>query len=520
MFRLLRILWPNKCSMRKLILAVMAHLYAIFLSDAATYNILDYGAVMNQKSTVAIQKAVDACHAGGGGTVIIPAGKFITGTIVLKSRVNLYLESGAMLEASLDLDDYLSTFRKHGMIFCEDAEEVSITGPGTIAARGTEFYDTTQNHVYDEFDKNLTRQKQDYMPAGVFFTDGPIKRKRMPGMCITFYHCSRIKLKDFYLKDTPIWAIRLAYCEDVEVEGLSIINNLMVPNSDGIHLTASRNVRISDCNIRAGDDAIIVTGFCIDEDTPGYQHGLADQAAHRFGNKSEYAEYIQVTNCHLQSRSAGIRVGYGQHPIRRCIFTNIQIYGSNRGIGIFAHDASDIEELVFSDITIETRLHNGQWWGHGEPIHISAVSRFAGETAGSVRNVQFNNIIATGEQGLIFYGLEQSKLENIRLNNIQLKVARGIETLTYGGNFDLRPATPVGLQLFAHDIPGIYAQWVEGLSINDFSLQWGENLPPFFTHALECVDVNNLFIGNFEGDANPTAPDKQRMKLERTVFFK
>ncbi len=504
--------------MKQLILASATILIVLLPVDASSYNILDYGAVKNQKSTAAIQKAVDDCHAGGGGTVTVPTGKFITGTIVLKSRVNLYLEPGAILEASLDLEDYLTTFRRHGMIFCEDAEEVSVTGPGTIAARGTEFYDTTQNHVYEEFDKSLTRQKQDYMPEGVFFTDGPVKRKRMPGMCITFYHCTKVKLEDFHLKDTPIWAIRLAYCEDVEVEGLSIVNNLMVPNSDGIHLTTSRNVRISDCNISAGDDAIIVTGFCNDEETPGYQHGLADQAAHHFGNKSKYAEHIQVTNCHLQSRSAGIRVGYGQHPIRRCTFTNIQIYGSNRGIGIFAHDASDIEELVFSDITIETRLHNGQWWGHGEPVHISAVSRFAGQPAGSVKNVQFNNIIATGEQGIILFGLEPSKLENIRLNHILLKVVRGKETLNYGGNFDLRPATPVGLQLFAHDIPGVYAQWVNGLTIHDFKLQWGVDLPSFFTYALECVDVNDLAIDNFEGEANPAAPYQQRMKLERTFF--
>ena len=467
-------------------------------TTAATFNILDYGAIRDQKITSAIQRAIDACHTGGGGIVVIPAGRYITGTVELKSHVTLFLEPGSLLEASLDLEDYTSSFRRHGMIFCVDAEEVGITGSGTIDARGTLFYDTTQNHVYEEFNKALTRQKKDYMPEGTFFTDGPYKRKRMPGMTLTFYHCSRVKLKDFYLKDTPVWAVRLAYCDDVEVSGITLRNNLMVPNSDGIHMTASSHIRISDCNLSCGDDAIIVTGFCMDEETPGYVHGIADQAAHRFGNKSIYSEYIQVSNCHLQSRSAGIRVGYGQHPIRRCVFSNIQIYGSNRGIGIFAHDASDIEDLIFSDITIETRLHNGQWWGHGEPIHISAVSRFAGKSAGSVRNVQFNNIMATSEQGIVFYGLEQSRLANIQLNNIRLKLVNGKETMTYGGNFDLRPATPVGLQLFEHDIPGIYAQWVEALTINDFSLQWGAGLPDFFTYALECWDVKDLKIDNFD----------------------
>ena len=151
----------------------------------------------------------------------------------------------------------------------------------------------------------------------------------------------------------------------------------MIPNSDGIHCTASRNIRIVNCNIRAGDDAIIITGFARIENTPGFNSNEQDKYTH--GNKTIYAENIQVSNCHLQSRSSGIRIGYGQHPIRRCIFTNIVIHDSNRGIGVFARDASTIEELVFSNIIIETRLHNGQWWGNGEPIHLSAISRFEGD---------------------------------------------------------------------------------------------------------------------------------------------
>ena len=481
---------------------------------SANYNILDYDAMPGQYSTPAIQKAVDECNQNGGGTVLVPAGTYITGTIVLKSHVNLCLEPGAVLLASLDLKDYLKTFRTHGIIFCEDAEQVSIIGHGTIDARGTEFYDTTQNHVYDEFDKSVVRQKENYMPEGQFYTDGPIKRKPKPGMCITFYFCSQLKIEDITIKDTPEWATRFAYCDDVNIRGISIYNNLLVPNSDGIHCTVSRNIRISDCDIRAGDDAIILTGLSIDEETPGYDMAL--QNSHPFGNKSEYGENMAVTNCQLQSRSAGIRIGYGQHPLRRCTFSNIQIYGSNRGIGIFAHDAVDIEELIFTDIVIQTRLHNGQWWGNGEPIHISAISRFPGEKAGQVRNVQFNNIIATSEAGILLYGLDESRLQNIRLNNVQLKIVRGKETLTYGGNFDLRPATPIKMQMFEHDIPGIYARYVDGLVINDFQLTWGPDLPDFFTHALECEHVTGLWLKGMEGTANPGCPECQTVRLEDT----
>ncbi len=503
--------------MKKILFLTASFLFLTGISSASVYNILDYGAVKNKKSTDAIQKAVDRCAEDGGGVVLIPAGRFITGTITLKSKVNLHLQSGAVLEGSLDLDDYLTTFRTHGIIFCLDAEQVSITGEGMIDARGTNFYDPTGNHVFIDFDRSMTRQKEDYLREGVFQSDGPIKRLPKPGMTITFYHCSQVRLKDFTLKDTPSWAVRLAYCDDVLVDGVSIKNNLMVPNSDGIHCTVSSNVRITDCDIRAGDDAIIFTGFDIEESSPDYT--MEYQESHTFGNKSKYSENFAVSNCHLQSRSSGIRVGYGQHPIRRGTFSNIQIYGSNRGIGVFAHDPADIEDLIFSDIVIQTRLHNGHWWGNGEPIHISAVSRFEGRSAGFVRNVQFNNIVATAEHGIILYGKKDSRLEDIRFNNVKLHLVKGRETLAYGGNFDLRPTAYTEEQIFEHDIPGLYAQYVDGLTIRDFSLNWDKDLPDFFTYAIQTDHVRDLYIDKLDASTHPNCQGCDPLQLDTTTFW-
>jgi polygalacturonase len=131
------------------------------------------------------------------------------------------------------------------------------------------------------------------------------------------------------IKDTPVWATRFGYCDNVSIQGVTIRNNLLVPNSDGIHCKASRNIRISECDIVAGDDCIVLTGFTFDEEIPGYKP--YEQAAHQYGNKSIYGENMVVTNCILQSSSAAIRIGYGQHPIRRCTFSNIVIHDSHRG---------------------------------------------------------------------------------------------------------------------------------------------------------------------------------------------
>ena len=482
------------------------------------YNIKDYGAVEGQLSTDGIQMAVDECFTRGGGVVLVPAGRFITGTIELKSHVNLHLQQGAVLEGSKNLEDYTTGDRRNGIIYCLNAQQVSITGQGMIDAQGIFFYDTTVNHTYPEFDKQVVRQKDGYMPEGEFYSDGPVKRKVSPGMTITFYHCSAVVLEDITIKDTPLWAVRFAYCDDVLVSGISIYNNLMVPNSDGVHCTTSRNIRVSDCDIRAGDDAFIVTGFTMDEQTPGYNN--AEQKKYKYGNKTEFSENVTVTNCTFQSRSAGIRVGYGQHPIRNCVFNNIVIYGSNRGIGVFAHDASTIENLIFSNFVIETRLHNGQWWGNGEPIHLSSITRFEGEPTGKIRKVQFNNITATSEAGILIYGDEPSSIQSVSFNNIDLKLVKGKETMDYGGNFDLRPAAEIKKQLFMHDIPGIYAFNVDGMDICDFRLEWDDNLPAFFTDGIECNSVKDLSIRNFTGGPNPNSPEGKKDRLTETTMRK
>ena len=492
-------------------------LFAFIQLNAKEYNIINFGAAEKKLSTAAIQKAIDECAEEGGGRVIVPAGTFITGTVFLKSNVNLFLENGAVLKGSTDLNDYSREGRSPGIIYCEDAINVGISGTGIIDGSGDSFYDFLKNHIYEEFDKDRTRQKENYMPEGEFFTDGPVKRTRAPGMTIVFFHCTNVSVTGITIKDTPVWATRFGFCDGVLIDGITIKNNPLIPNSDGIHFTISRNIRISNCNISAGDDAIVLTGFPKDEETPGIN--TTEQIPHQYGNKTIYAENMTVANCVLKSSSAGIRIGYGQHPIRRCTFSNIVIHDSNRGIGIFAHDASNIEDLIFSDIIIETRLYNGQWWGNGEPIHLSSISRFEGLTSGQIKNVQFNNINAIGEHGILVYGQKESPMENIRFNNVQLRIRKGKETLNYGGNFDLRPAAPKAMQMFEHDIPGIYAQYVNGLNIRNFNLGWGGDLPPFFTHGIECVNVSDLLISDFTGKGNPKVPGSQKIKLTNSTFI-
>jgi hypothetical protein len=87
--------------------------------------------------------------------------------------------------------------------------------------------------------------------------------------------------------------------------------------------------------------------------------------------------------------------------------------------------------------------------------------------------------------------------------------------MSMGGNFDLRPTAIYEKQIFEHDIPGIFAQYIDNLSICDFGLTWGEGLPEFYTHGIECHEVKDLLIDGFEGSANPNSPKSRKLFMEK-----
>ncbi len=465
------------------------------------YVITSFGAKDDGKTvnTSFIQQAIDDCHQNGGGKVVIPPGKFVTGTIVLKSNVNLYLEQGARLMGSPDTADYRIGGYQHGLIYAYQATGISITGEGEIDGNGTSFHLADKAHMGSDFDRNVTRQGQDYMPEHLFPPEGPISFHARPGMMVVLHQCEQVDIKDITFRDSPHWTFRIADCDDVLVTGISIYNNLMVPNSDGIHCTTSRNVRISDCDIRAGDDAIIVTGFGTRAGVEGDINTKEDYSTRKYGNKTGYAENITVTNCVMQSRSAGIRVGYGINSIRNCVFSNLVIYDSNRGVGVFSRDNGTIENILFSDITIQNRMYTGHWWGSGEPIHVSAIRRDPNSPAGAVKNIRFRNIIAESESGIVIYGTNEAKISDVLLENVSLKISGGLHSDTYGGNFDLRPVYTFDLGIFKHDIPALYSQHTDNLQIIGLQVEWGENLPDYMSHAIYSREFTNLTIRDFVG---------------------
>ncbi|MDD6210390.1 MAG: glycosyl hydrolase family 28 protein [Bacteroidales bacterium] len=467
------------------------------------YNIVDYGAKNHALSTKAIQKAIDECSESGGGTVYVPAGEYISGTLFLKSNVHLYLEHGSTIKGSSDLNDYTIDGKTYGLMYAMNAHNITISGRGTLDGNGTFFHEEGVPHIglYPDYDVNFTRQKADFMNPKHGLEDGPIAYKNRPGMQMIFLFCENITLKEFTMVNSPSWSLRIGDCVDALVDGIRIFNNLLIPNSDGVHVTHSRNVRISNCDLRCGDDAIIVTGF-----PHGNEEVFEDPSNStkdkQFGNFTNYSENVTVTNCVLQSRSAGIRVGYGHYPIRNCIFSNLVIYDSNRGLGVFAREPeANIENIYFDNIIISNRLHKGHWWGKGEPIHVSSIPRFKDAPAGYVRNIRFSNITAQSETGIVIWSDKENDIQDILFDNMKLTIKESPIADIYGGNFDLRPTNSMATSIFEHDIPAIFARNVEGLKLENIKVEWSGNFLPFYTYALECENVKDLVLNGFKGKA-------------------
>jgi hypothetical protein len=455
---------------------------------SSSYNVRDFGATGDGQTldTAALNRAISTCHASGGGTVFVSPGVYLSGTIDLLSHVTLHLEAGAVIKGSPNLADYRvlpykSELRNTTLILADGATNVAIVGRGTIDGNGQAFGIFDQADTWRDFEPRYTRQGEAYLAINDLPDDGPVKHKPRPGILILFKHCRDVLVRDIKLVDAPNWCLHVACSEDVLLTGLDIKSSLLLPNSGGLDISLTRNVRVSDCNIESGDDAIAFSP-CAD----GFGEGVC--------------ENIVVENCVLLARSAALRVGWSQHNFRNLLFNNLVIRDSNRGIIVNLRYGERIENVVFSNIVIETRLYKGKWWGKGEPIHISAVREFEDELRPRVlRNVTFTNITATGDHGCVLYADERSTIEDVTFDRCRLTVRPGPLQESFGGNFDLRQHWDPARKVFAHDIPALFARGVRNLALRDVSVRWEDGLPAFCRHALEIEGFTDVTIDGFRG---------------------
>ncbi|WP_029284338.1 glycoside hydrolase family 28 protein [Pedobacter sp. R20-19] len=461
------------------ILIVFVLLFSIHAVAQQKYNIKKFGAAGDGKTNdaKAIQKAIDACSAAGGGQVLVPAGYvFLSGPFDLKSFVELRIEGGAKILASPDEKLYTkSAFRENkgeGTIWIggEKLEQVSITGTGILDGNGISFMGE------EIFDSYVLKPFEIVDPR--------------PHL-LTLTDCKKLNIDGVTFQNSAYWTVHLIGCNDVSISNITLLNSIKIRNSDGIDLDHSKNVRITNCYIESGDDCICLK------------------------NRREFEEYgacenIVISNCTMTSSSCAIKIGSeNMDRISKVLINNCNIVNSNRGIGIQNRDEGTVSDVIFSNLVIESKLFSDVWWGKSEPIYITAYPRATannkdagwrlpkGQTkgkVGAVSDIYFSNIRCMGESGVYISAESQDKVSNVHFDQVSVKLNK--TTQEAGGIYDRRPSNVEGL--VKSDIAGFYFENTGNISLNNSEVIWGSNKPTYTGKALEQKNVKKISVVNFQ----------------------
>ncbi|MGO9324052.1 MAG: glycoside hydrolase family 28 protein [Terracidiphilus sp.] len=370
------------------------------LHAAATCDVRSYGAKADgtTKDTAAIQKAIDSCAAKGGGTVRLDAGTYLSAPIVLKSNITLQLDKGATLLGSRDHADYPAKveFRLpalQSLVSATNAENVSITGEGTIDGQGESWW-------------SMMRGLHD---AGVM--GNPHPRPRL----VVFDHCKHVRVEGITIQNSPFWQLVPYYCDDVLIRNVRILAPYPSPNTDAVDPFSSSNIRIDHLYADTGDDDIAIKSGAIN--SPGGDDPARD---------------ITITDCtfkHGHGLSIGSEVAGGARDI---LAERIHFDGTDNGIRVKANRdrGNDVSNLVFRDIDmkdVKYPLVISEYYPRILPPEGDVAPQPVTRLTPHFHNIVFQNVTATGATmaGAIF-GLPEAPVTDIVLTNVNLSGEKGL----------------------------------------------------------------------------------------------
>ena len=305
--------------MKKLIMFFLLSSSTLLFSQTKDYNITEFGAKPDTISNNAlfIQNAIDTASAKGGGRVIVPSGVFMTGCIKLKAGVNLFLETSAVLLGSDDRKDY-GGYPAVPLVSADNADNVSITGLGTIDGNGHELikdiFQKLREGTLDDPDWKIKR---------------PIEFNR-PRL-VSFNNCTNVIVKGVTIKNGTGWIQLYDNCTDLTIDGIRV-ESTTYWNNDGIDVTNSKNVKITNCFVNAADD-----GICFKSE--GEQPGMC--------------ENFYVADCTIRSSASAIKFGTASHGgFKNFTIKNINIYDTYRSaIALECVDGGIMDSIDIRNIT-------------------------------------------------------------------------------------------------------------------------------------------------------------------------
>lgn len=427
--------------MKKLISCWLISLAFSGIGKGADVSIVKYGATGdgNTLNTVAIQKAIDECHQTGGGKVLFPEGRFLSGTIVLKDNVTLHLEKNAVLLGSTDLADYrnMDPFTEGlgievgwALLVAVDARNIGIEGAGTIDGQGSVI---KAKHI-------LT----DTRPEG--------QRWGLRPFLIRMVRCTGLKVTGVTLKSAGAWTSHYFQSKEILIEGIKI-ESIGVAHNDGIGIDGCQEVSIKDCDIISGDDALVF----------------------KTTSSKMACRNIVVSGLRLKSNQAGIKIGTES----MAAFENIKISGchiydtKNGGIKLLSVDGARISNVEISDISMEN-VRTPMLFRLGSRLNVFRKGEVRQQT-GSLDQVTIRNVKAIAADdaqlmpptGILITGVPGHDITNLTLAHIEITLAGG------GTTEDAKQVVPEAIdqypeiKTFGPKIPayGLWARHVKGLKV-------------------------------------------------------
>ena len=373
--------------------------------NAVVLNVQDFGAVGDSRTinTRALQAAIDACAARGGGTVWIPAGVYLTGALVLCSHLTLVVDSGATLLGSEDPQDYpvIST-RWEGaeqpgyapLIGGSGLCNIALVGRGTIDGQGAAWWQRLR-------ERTLLHPR----PRLVAFAD-----------------CQDILIDGLTFNNSPAWTINPVRCSNLNIQNLTIYNPPNSPNTDGINPDSCRDVHIANCHISVGDDCITIKA--------GTERELPEKVAP--------CENIAITNCTMHAGHGGVVIGSEMSgDVRNVVISNCVFVGTDRGIRLKSRRGRGgvvedvrINNIIMQDVACPFSMNLyyacGAW---GDPLVSDKSARPLDDGTPYFRRIHFSHItarevkIAAG----FLYGLAEAPLEDISFTDISISLASQAE---------------------------------------------------------------------------------------------
>ena len=378
-------------------------------SVSQPYNIRAYGAAGDGKSldTPAINRAIDAAYAAGGGTVYFPAGTYLSATIRLRSNITLHLDAGATIVAAdtgydepepnkwgdLKYQDFGHSHWRNSLIWGDGLENISIVGHGLISGEG--------------------------LNRGWGATEGSGNK------AIALRLCRNVTLRDFRIYHGGHFALLATGVDNLTIDNLRIDTN-----RDALDIDCCRHVRISNCSLNTpNDDAIVLkTSYALGEVRPTEHVTITNCSVTGYDLGTLLDGTYQRTLAHSPDRDGPTgRIKFGTEsngPFRNITISNI-VFDRSRGIAIESVDGSEIEDVAISNITMRD-VSNA-------PLFIRLGNRARGPKGtpvGHIRRISIDNLIASDADGrfpaFIISGIPGYQIENIRLSNIRVEARGGL----------------------------------------------------------------------------------------------